>query len=106
MIKLNPLHHVPASNGTNALPPHGGEAHLLLSTLDLALARIALAESSGDGEQSTRHLARALDAYGSVKGLLPKLGLRSEQVAVVQERLNAVKQRLALHSKRPDPTST
>jgi hypothetical protein len=94
-----PFPQLPESNEVAPLPK-GGEAHLLLSTLDLALTRIALAERSDDSEQSMRHLARAIDAYGSVKGLLPKLGLASDQVALVQERLNAVKQCLELYSKR------
>ena len=55
------------------------ETQLLLSVLDLALSRIALAADCRDDERASRYLSQALDSYGSVKGLLPKLGLTAEQ---------------------------
>lgn len=67
------------------------ETQLLLSVLDRALSRIALATSCQDAQQASQYLSQALDLYGSVKGLLPKLGLAVEQVALVRERLDTVR---------------
>lgn len=72
------------------------ETQLLLSVLDRALSRIALAASCQDDEQASQYLSQALDSYGSVKGLLPKLGLTAEQVVLVQERLETVRSLLPL----------
>jgi hypothetical protein len=71
------------------------EIHLLLSSLDLALGFIATAHRCGDRERATQLLTQAIESYGSVKGLLPKLGLRPEQAALVSERLKAVQQCLS-----------
>jgi hypothetical protein len=68
------------------------ETYLLLSSLDLALGFIATAHRCGDRERAARLLTQAVESYGSVKGLLPKLGLRPEQVALVSQRLKAVQQ--------------
>jgi len=68
------------------------ETHLLLSSLDLALSFIATAHRCNDRERAARLLTQAVESYGSVKGLLPKLELRPEQVALVSGRLKAVQQ--------------
>ena len=72
------------------------ETQLLLSVLDRALSRIALATSCRDDERASHYLAQALDSYGSVKGLMPKLGLTPEQVRLVTDRLEAVRRLLPL----------
>lgn len=70
------------------------ETQLLLSVLDHALSRIALATSCREPAQASQYLSQALDSYGSVKGLLPKLGLTADQVTLVKERLERVRQLL------------
>jgi hypothetical protein len=68
------------------------ETYLLLSSLDLALGFIATARGCGDRECAARLLTQAVESYGSVKGVLPKLGLRPEQMALVSQRLKAVQE--------------
>lgn len=70
------------------------ETQLLLSVLDRALSRIALASSCQDPARALQYLSQALESYGSVKGLLPKLGLTAEQVSLVKEKLERVRQLL------------
>jgi hypothetical protein len=70
------------------------ETQLLLSVLDRAVSRIALATSCQDPERASQYLSQALDSYGSVKGLLPKLGLTADQVTLVRERLETVRRLL------------
>lgn len=70
------------------------ETKLLLAMLDLALTNIKISETIRDKSAATLCLTRAVDTYGSVKGLLPKLTLLPEQVALVHERLEAVRRRL------------
>jgi hypothetical protein len=70
------------------------ERSLLLAMLDLALTNITIAMTNRDKEAATRCLMSAVDTYGSVKSLLPKLGLSAEHVAAIHERLEVVRQRL------------
>ena len=72
------------------------ETQLLLSVLDYALNRIALASNCHDDERASRYLVQVVDSYGSVKGLLPKLGLTPEQTKLVEDRLEAVRRLLPL----------
>jgi hypothetical protein len=72
------------------------ETLLLLSLLDRALTRIALAAGCHDDGKAAQYLSQALDSYGSVKGLLPKLGLTMDQVTLVKERLETVRHLLRL----------
>ena len=92
---------------TDRIPPppadeQASETHLLLSSLDLALGFIARAHRCGDRERRTQLLTQAVESYGSVKGLLPKLALRPEQMALVGQRLRAVQE--CLRATPPIPT--
>ena len=83
------VRHPPGSPGWQAQ-----ETQLLLSLLDTALNRLALARSCQDDERASQYLAQAVDSYGSVKGLLPKLGLTPEQIMLVNGRLETVRRLL------------
>ncbi len=70
------------------------ETRLLLSLLNLSLTYIRIASTHGEGPAATNCLMRAIDTYGSVKDLLPKLDLQPEQVRLVSERLSVVREKL------------
>ncbi|HEY6922409.1 MAG TPA: hypothetical protein VI653_02990 [Steroidobacteraceae bacterium] len=74
--------------------PQGSETVLLLALLDLALTNIGLAASNQDKNAAAQCMTKAVETYGSVKSLLPKLGLLPAQTALVQERLDTVRRRL------------
>ena len=67
------------------------EIQLLLTTLDSALRALSRPESRADSHNLLRTLENALHAYGSVKHLLPKLGLESEMRAPVEARLQQLR---------------
>ncbi len=95
MVDSNsPLDRAPVGAGDNQRVSQEDETKLLLSMLNLALTNIDIAETNRDKAAATQCLMRAVDTYGSVKGLLPKLGLLPEQVALVHERLETVRRRL------------
>lgn len=81
------------------------ETQLLLSILDTALSRIALGTRCPDDGRASRYLAQAVDSYGSVKGLLPKLGLTPEQVTLIRERLDTVRSLLPLGTTEAHPSA-
>jgi hypothetical protein len=56
------------------------ETLLLLSMLDLALTNMDVAATGRDKEGATRCSMSAVDTYGSVKSLLPKLDLEPRYV--------------------------
>ena len=89
----------------SASDEHARETHLLLSSLDLALWTIERARGCADHERAAQLLMQAVESYGTVKGLLPKLGLPPEQLAVVSERLKAVQQRLREESTASESTT-
>ena len=62
--------------------------------LDLALTNIEIAATNRNEQAAATCLMRAVETYGSVKSILPKLGLNPDHVALVQERLDAVRRRL------------
>lgn len=74
------------------------ETLLLLSLLDLVMTDIEVAQVSCDQEAASTFLMRAVDTYGQVKTLLPKLDLEKEQKDLVREGMETVRQRLW-----PDP---
>jgi hypothetical protein len=74
--------------------PQENETRLLLAMLDLALTNIEIAATNQDEAAAARCLMRAVETYGSVKSILPKVGLKSEQIELVQERLDVVRRRL------------
>ena len=79
--------------------PHeqNNETLLLLTMLDLAMTNIDVAISllgKQDKEAASRCLTKAVDTYGSVKNILPKLDLQPQQAELVRERLDLVRQRL------------
>lgn len=74
--------------------PQENETLLLLGMLDLASTNIDIAAINEDEQAAARCLMRAVETYGSVKSILPKLGLKPEQVTLVQQRLDSVRRRL------------
>jgi hypothetical protein len=70
------------------------EIPLLLANIDSALHDLDRAEASRDTESAVRSLESALHTYGSVKHLLPKLGLTPEQRRAVEKRLAELRARL------------
>jgi hypothetical protein len=74
------------------------ETALLLANLESALRSLA---KSGAGEDSLRSLSRleqALQTYGSIKHLLPKLNLTTRQRAPVETQLQALRAQILAHS--------
>lgn len=90
----SPIETVPGG-ATDGLRPgqdwQTDEALVLLSMLNLALTNIDMAMTNRNKEAAAPCLMRAVDTYGRVKSLLPKLDLRSELVALVHERLEVVR---------------
>ena len=80
--------------GRLADDPQENETLLLLAMLDLALTNIEFAATNQDERATAECLIKAVETYGSVKSILPKVGLKPEQVALVQERLDTVRRRL------------
>jgi hypothetical protein len=72
----------------------GSEITLLLSNIESALHDLDRARGSPDTQTALRSLESALHTYGSIKHLLPKLGLHAEQRAVVEKRLAELRARL------------
>lgn len=70
------------------------EALVLLCMLNLALTYVDMAMTNRNKTAAKACLRRAVDNYGSVKSLLPRLDLRSELVILVRERLEVVRRLL------------
>jgi len=68
------------------------EMHFLLSSLDLAVRSIDTARGCADRHRAAQLLSQAVESYGSVKSLLPKVGLSQEQADLVSARLKAVQE--------------
>ncbi len=81
----------------NVLPEFtepGLEATLLIANIEAALHDLDRAQRTLDTQSAQRSLESALDTYGSVKHLLPKLGLNAEQRSAVEKRLAELRTRL------------
>lgn len=77
------------------------ETLLLLGMLDLALTNIEIAATNRDERTAATCMMRAVETYGSVKSILSKVGLKPEQLALVQERLETIRRRLWTGPKKP-----
>jgi hypothetical protein len=70
------------------------EVELLLLQLRQAHTTLDRAIASGDRSALVRGVQKATDNYGSVKDVLPKLGLAPSQMASVREQLVRLHARL------------
>jgi hypothetical protein len=75
-----------------------GEVELLLLQLRQAHRLLDRAVASGDRVAIAHGVQKATDSYGSVKDVLPKLGLGPSQIASVREQLGLLHARLLFPS--------
>jgi hypothetical protein len=85
-----------ASNPPDLSTELDSESLLLVANVESALRN--LENVNGDSERLLGALESALHTYGSVKHLLPKLGLNSTQRARVEEQLQALRARILAHN--------
>jgi hypothetical protein len=74
------------------------ETGLLLANLDSALRNLAKTEAGENSPGSLSRLEQALQTYGSIKHLLPKLNLTARQRAPVETQLQALRAQILAHS--------
>jgi hypothetical protein len=80
----------------NSIDPRTFDAEVELLVLQLRQAHTTLDRAIAAGDQSAivRGIQKATDNYGSVKDVLPKLGLAPNQIASVREQLARLHARL------------
>ena len=71
------------------------ESQLLMWNIEHALSTLARATASGDPARITHALQQATDTYGSIRHLLPKIGLDALYVEEVEAQLERLRTRLA-----------
>lgn len=83
-------------SSANSIDPNtlNAEVELLLLQLRQAHTTLDRAIASGDQSAIVRGVQKATDNYGSVKDVLPKLGLAPSQIALVREHLARLHARL------------
>ncbi len=74
------------------------ETALLLANLDSALRNLATIEAGEDTPRSLSRLEQALQTYGSIKHLLPKLNLTAGRRAPVEKQLQVLRAQILAHS--------
>ena len=84
----------PAENSIDSDP----ETALLLTNLESALRNLTKTDAREDTRQSFSRLEQALQTYGSIKHLLPKLNLTAGQRAPVEKQLQALRAQIVAHS--------
>lgn len=78
-------------------PEPDSELTLLLANIGTALRALDAERFARDSESAVRSLESALHTYGSVKHLLPKLSLTSDQRTVVERQLSLLRERIVGH---------
>ena len=75
------------------------ETGLLLANLDSALRHLAKTKAGENSPGSLSRLEQALQTYGSIKHLLPKLNLTAARRAPVESQLQALRAQILAHSR-------
>ena len=72
-----------------------GEFGLLLFELRRAHSILDRCVTTCEQPVRARYLQQAIENYGSVKGLLPKVGLAPAQITALRDQLDVVRSRLS-----------